>query len=79
MNWDEIRENHKEENRTEKENQYVKRMCEISKEKIGWDIDPAMVHKWLKEKSYNRENPQPDFIYEAYKQWITEFGGNFLT
>ena len=74
MDWEGIREDYK--SAEEDRKKLVERICELAKGKIGCNIEAGMVHKWINEKNYEGDNPQPPFIAESYKQAIEELGGN---
>lgn len=76
MDWNKINEDHKEENRDEKDQKIVHRICELWTEKMGGQANSAMIHKWIViDKGYQGTNPGPDFIVEFYTQAKSEIEG----
>ncbi|CAI2383628.1 unnamed protein product [Moneuplotes crassus] len=73
MDWVKIKEDHKEENRTNRENLIVKKMARMLEQKNGGVVNEAMVHKWLIDKQYLTGRPRS--LFETYKIIINEVGG----
>jgi hypothetical protein len=79
MDWEKIREDHKEENRNEFEKKVIDRIFDLVKENMGFEVDKAMVHKWMVvDHGYEGPNASPEFMVNYYKQAVEEFQGEVL-
>ena len=79
QDWDKIREDHKEENRSEYNKKLVDRICELWKEGTGCDANSAMIHKWIVvDKGYEGPNAGPEIMVNFYKQASSELEGKHI-